>query len=98
MLFLGAAVGIMTVGVWALELQLNLPDWMVRVAMIKLALIASAGLLTAGALIGRHATRGSLPQDSPPAQLGEGAAEPLKQNADADFRESIKQRRSDTPP
>lgn len=57
LMLLGAGVGIASVAVWALELQMNLPDWIVRVAMMKLALIASAGLLAAGALLGRAAKR-----------------------------------------
>jgi hypothetical protein len=70
LLLLGAAVGIGSVGVWALEMRINLPDWMVRVAMLKLAFAGSFGLLAAGALLGRHARARSLPENKPPA-LGE---------------------------
>jgi hypothetical protein len=55
LMWLGAGVGLVSIAVWGLEVRLNLPDWMVRVAMIKLAFIASAGLLAGGAMIGRHA-------------------------------------------
>jgi hypothetical protein len=80
LLALGVAVGLMTVGVWALDVQINPPDWMIRIAMMKLAVLASAGLLAAGALVGRHArARRSLSPDSALAQVGEGAAQPLQQ-------------------
>ena len=71
MLILGAAVGIGGIGVWALGVQIEVPDWMIRVAMLKLAFAGSLGLLAAGALIGRHARSTSL---SAPASgaLGEG--------------------------
>ena len=60
LMWLGAGVGLVSVAVWGLEVRLNLPDWIVRVAMIKLAFIASAGLLAGGAMIGRHANSRSL--------------------------------------
>jgi hypothetical protein len=55
LMWLGAGVGLVSIAVWGLEVRMNLPDWLVRVAMIKLAFIASAGLLAGGAMIGRHA-------------------------------------------
>lgn len=94
LMILGAGVGVLTVAVLALEVQLNLPDWMVRVAMIKLAFIAAAGLLVAGALLGRHA-RVQLPTADTPHQLGEGAAEPMEHQRPAS-RQPIS-RRSETP-
>ena len=58
LMWLGAGVGLASIVVWGLEVRmLNFPDWLVRVAMIKLAFIASAGLLAGGALVGRHAKR-----------------------------------------
>jgi hypothetical protein len=60
LMWVGAGVGLLSVAVWGLEVRLNLPDWIVRVAMIKLAFIASAGLLAGGAMIGRHARSRSL--------------------------------------
>jgi hypothetical protein len=59
---------------------MNFPDWMIRVAMIKLALIAAGGLLVAGALVGRHARgqRSLGPRHDPP-QLGDDAAGRLEQ-------------------
>jgi hypothetical protein len=75
LLLLGAAVGIGSVGVWALEVRLiNLPDWMVRLAMLKLAFAGSFGLLAAGALLGRHARTRQLSEREPP-QVGEAASE-----------------------
>lgn len=94
LMVLGAGVGVLTVAVMALEVQMNLPDWMVRVAMIKLALIAAAGLLAGGALLGRHA-RLQMPTGDTPPQLGEGAAEPLRHPGSAS-REPI-ERPSKTP-
>lgn len=76
LMILGAGVGLLTVAVLALEVQVNLPDWMVRVAMIKLAFVAAGGLLAGGALLGRHA-RSQLPAAGGSPQLGEGAVEPL---------------------
>jgi hypothetical protein len=60
LMWLGAGVGLVSIAVWGLEVRMNLPDWLVRVAMIKLAFIASAGLLAGGAMIGRHANSRSL--------------------------------------
>lgn len=60
LMWLGAGVGLVSIVVWGLEVRMNLPDWLVRVAMIKLAFIASAGLLAGGAMIGRHANSRSL--------------------------------------
>jgi len=56
-MWLGAGIGLASVVVWGLDVRVNVPDWMIRVAMIKLAFIASAGLLAGGALIGRHAKK-----------------------------------------
>jgi hypothetical protein len=82
LMVLGAGVGVLTVAVMVLEVQINLPDWMVRVAMIKLAVIAAAGLLAGGALLGRHA-RSQLPAEDNPHQIGEGAAKPQEQAGSA---------------
>ena len=77
LLLLGAGVGTAGVVVWALELQMNLPDWVVRVAMLKLTLIASAGLLAGGALVGRHAHQRAVQGAAGAGQLGEDAADSL---------------------
>ena len=74
LLLLGAAIGIGTVVVWGLEMRINLPDWMIRVAMIKLALAGSLGLLAAGAMLGRHAKSRRLSANPSPA-LGEAPPE-----------------------
>jgi hypothetical protein len=65
LMILGAAVGMLTVAVVAVDVQVNLPDWMVQVAMAKLAFIAAGGLLAAGALLGRHAKSRALPSTRP---------------------------------
>ena len=99
LMLLGAAVGVMSVGVWALDVHLNPPDWLIRIAFMKLALLASAGLLAAGALMGRHAReRGALPPSSPRAELGEGPARPLQQYNDSVAPEVIERRSPDTAP
>ena len=97
LLILGAGVGVVGTLVWALELQINLPDWMIRIAMLKLAFIASAGLLAAGALVGRHAKSARrLPSViDAPAQLGEGSAQPIEQSEERSPTE-VKLRRKDT--
>ena len=64
---MGATLGIAAVAAMALDVRINIPDWMIQVAMIKLALIGSVGLLVAGAMLGRHAHRQtSLPADQKP--------------------------------
>ena len=63
LMWLGAGVGLVSVALWGLEVRVNLPDWLVRVAMIKLAFIASAGLLAGGAMLGRHANSRALPRE-----------------------------------
>jgi hypothetical protein len=65
LMLLGAGVGTLGVTVVALEVHVNLPDWMVRVAMVKLAFVAAGGLLAAGALVGRHAKSRALPSTHP---------------------------------
>jgi hypothetical protein len=68
LLAMGATLGIAAVAALALDLRINIPDWMIQVAMIKLALIGAAGLLGAGAMLGRHAHRqASLRADQEPA-------------------------------
>ena len=57
LLVMGAAVGLVGIAVFALDLRINIPDWMIRIAMIKLTVVASLGLLGAGALVGRHVKR-----------------------------------------
>lgn len=65
LMVLGAGIGVFSVAAAALDMRLNLPDWMIRVAMLKLAFIAAGGLLAAGALIGRHAKSRSLTSSTP---------------------------------
>ena len=78
LMVMGAGIGMLNIGVWALDVQVNVPDWMIRIAMFKLAAIASVGLLAAGALVGRHAKTSSLASGASPAQVGEGDARPLR--------------------
>ena len=97
LLALGAGVGLLGVAVWALELQVNLPDWIVRVAMLKLTLIASVGLLAGGAVVGRHARQRLLSETPPGHRIGEGAAEPLTGHRGSITPEGVERRPSDPP-
>ena len=97
LLSLGAAVGVVSIGVWVLDVQVHLPDWMIRVALIKLALLASGGLLAAGALMGRHAKgRPSVPPAPHMDRLGEGPAEPLEPSRGSVAGDAIERRERDT--
>ena len=71
LLVLGAGLGIAGVAVAALEVRINFPDWMIQVAMIKLALAGSLGLLGAGAMLGRHARRQASLENRDRLVLGE---------------------------
>ena len=55
-----------------LDLRIDIPDWMIRVAMIKLALAGSLGLLGAGAVLGRHAMRQAALQNDELRELSTG--------------------------
>jgi hypothetical protein len=72
--------------------MLNFPDWLVRVAMIKLAFIASAGLLAGGALVGRHAKR-SIQQPEHRGVLPGESAEPLDREAGRKVPDEVIRRR-----
>ena len=77
LLIFGATIGIAGVSVWAIDGRfLNLPDWIVQVAMVKLTFLGAAGLLGAGALLGRHAKRSAMEEKSR-AALAEGVVEPF---------------------
>jgi hypothetical protein len=97
LLLLGAGVGLLGVGVWALEVNLNLPDWLVRVAMLKLTLIASAGLLAGGALVGRHASQRLLTGGNVGRQLGEATFNSIPDAKGVSTPQGVEQRRADTP-
>lgn len=72
LLILGATLGIAGVAAAALDLRISIPDWMIRVAMIKLALAGSLGLLGAGAVLGRHAKRQAALQNDELRELSTG--------------------------
>jgi hypothetical protein len=80
-----------------LELQVNLPDWLVRVAMLKLTLIASGGLLAGGALVGRHARQRFLSGGTAERQLGESAFDPVSGARGLSTPLDVERRRADTP-
>jgi hypothetical protein len=84
LMLLGVGIGVLSVAVAALDIQLNLPDWMIRVAMIKLAFVASAGLLAGGAMVGRHAKARGLTPSAPellPHERAESFGQPFKGRA-----------------
>jgi hypothetical protein len=96
LLLLGATVGVVGVVVTALEVPFNLPDWMVRVALLKLSFVAAAGLLAAGALVGRHAKASTIRSGAEIPQLGEGES-PRPDQARPDRTPQGVPRGSDTP-
>lgn len=73
LLGMGVTLGVAAVAAMALDLRVNIPDWMFQVAMIKLAVIGSLGLLGAGAVLGRHAKRRHSLPDPDPRLLSEGS-------------------------
>jgi len=50
----GMGAGIVGVLVWTFGLRIYVPEWMWRVAAVKLTFAAAAGLVAAGALLLRH--------------------------------------------
>lgn len=89
LLILGALVGGLTGLALALGLRLDqLPPWMITVGMYKLAFLAAAGLLMAGAVLGRaarghSASDGSSHADStaPSKSVGPGSWDPVQGSA-----------------
>lgn len=95
LLGLGAFVGVVGVGVWALEASpMNLPDWIVRVAMLKLTFVASAGLLAGGALVGRHARQRSIAGAAAARQIAE-PVRPISDRPDLITPLGVKRHESD---
>jgi hypothetical protein len=94
LLGLGAVVGVLGVVVWAADSSLlNVPDWMVRIAMLKLTLVASLGLLGAGALLGRHARQRSI-SDGAARQISEGPAGPIAEDTSLTTPQPVDRRRT----
>jgi hypothetical protein len=70
---LGLLVGVLAIGAWALDIQLQVPAWMWRVAVVKLGLVAAGGMIAAGALLQRYINRSQYAGDRPdesPRELG----------------------------
>ena len=72
---LGLVVGVGAIGVWALNIQLHVPAWMWRVAVVKLGLVAAGAMIAAGALLQRYLkksqyARGTLLPDESPRAFG----------------------------
>jgi hypothetical protein len=94
LLALGAVVGVLGVAVWAADSSLlNVPDWMVRIAMLKLTLVASLGLLGAGAYLGRHARQRSI-SDGAARQISEGPARPIAEDPGLTTPQPVDRRRT----
>ncbi|MGH7712860.1 MAG: hypothetical protein ACREOG_16340 [Gemmatimonadaceae bacterium] len=51
---LGLSVGVLAIGFWTFNIQVDVPAWMWRVAAIKLALAGAAGLIATGAVLLRY--------------------------------------------
>ena len=73
----GLGVGVLAMVMWTLDITIDVPAWMWRVAAIKLTLASSIGFIASGALLLRHLKRaqrdpgpGSGPPDDPPRELG----------------------------
>ncbi|MGH7696943.1 MAG: hypothetical protein ACRENH_18270 [Gemmatimonadaceae bacterium] len=50
----GLGAGILGVLMWSFGIRFHVPDWMWRVAAVKLTFAAAVGLVAAGALLLRH--------------------------------------------
>ena len=50
----GMGAGIVGVLLWTFGVRIHVPDWMWRVAAVKLTFAAAAGLVAVGALLLRH--------------------------------------------
>lgn len=74
----GLGVGTLGILMWSFGFRINVPDWMWRVAAVKLTFAAAVGLVAAGALLLRHLKRrermdvslGSAPPDESARALG----------------------------
>jgi hypothetical protein len=75
LLVMGVVLGIAGATTMAVDLQLNIPDWIIRVALIKLAFVGSLGLLGAGAVLRRHAKRHGTLESTELPSLGEGTVD-----------------------
>jgi hypothetical protein len=88
----GLGVGMLAIVVWSFGVRIQVPEWMWRVAIVKIGLAAALGLIGAGALLLRRLRRdedkvaGREPRsDQPPAALGAPAWDPSKQKRERDY-------------
>jgi hypothetical protein len=54
---LGLVVGALAMGLWVFDIQIEVPRWMWRVAIVKLTLAGALGMLVTGAAVLRHLRR-----------------------------------------
>jgi hypothetical protein len=54
---LGLVVGALAMGLWVFDIQIDIPRWMWRVAIIKLTLAGALCMLVTGAAVLRHLRR-----------------------------------------
>lgn len=69
---LGLVVGALAMGLWVFDIQIEIPHWMWRVAIVKLTLAGALGMLVTGAALLRHLRRAEareLARRTPDAQL-----------------------------
>lgn len=68
----GLGVGVLAIAVWNFGLRIQVPEWMWRVAMVKIGLATALGLIGAGALLLRGLKRseraGALDEAQPDEQ------------------------------
>jgi len=78
LLYGGTALAVVAVGAWVLDVIPDVPEWMLRIAVYKLALGSGLGLMIAGAVLRRSLRETPAPAGRavPPA-LGEGNSPPI---------------------
>ena len=73
---LGLFVGALGVSIWAFDIRIEVPDWMWRIAVAKLVLAGSAGMLATGAILLRQLRRRDEPHVPPIPELNAPDWEP----------------------
>jgi len=68
LMLVGGAVAIVAIGAWLFDVLPNMPTWMLRLAVYKLALASGAGLMIAGAVVRRSLRAAATASSSPGAR------------------------------